>query len=77
MNELISLAVYVGRLEARVEALEKRRETAPPVHMHIGRAEEPQDETADRDAQTAARLLQEGIDSIMNYQGPGKAVGDA
>lgn len=73
MNELISLAIYVGRLEARLEALEKRPdvEEAPHVRLGLGHTEPSPDEAADRDAQQAAKLLQEGIDNIMNYQGPG------
>ena len=39
MNKLISLALHVGRLEARLEALEKRLEWEPPapeVHVELG-----------------------------------------
>lgn len=41
MNKLISLALHVGRLEARLEALEKRLEWEPPapeVHVELGHA---------------------------------------
>ncbi len=73
MNETIALAIYVGRLEARVETLEKKlaeRGPAPSVHLDLGRAETAGDEKAEQDAQTASRLMQEGIDNIMAYQWP-------
>ena len=73
MNETIALAIYVGRLEARVEALEKKlaeRGPVPSVHLDLGRTETAGDEKAEQDAQTASRLMQEGIDNIMAYQWP-------
>lgn len=78
MNEMISLAVYMGKLEARLEALEKRLEglnDAPKVQLGLGHKEEGEDDLADRDAQLASRLMQEGIDNIMGYQWPPKREG--
>ena len=76
MNKLISLALHVGRLEARLEALEKRLEWEPPapeVHVELGHAATGADPKAEEDARQAERLLQEGIDNIM---GPGGRVSD-
>lgn len=77
MNEMFSLAVYMGKLEARLEALEKRLEgmdDAPKVQLGMGHKEEGED-PADKDAQLASRLMQEGIDNIMGYQWPPKREG--
>ena len=68
MNKLISLALHVGRLEARLEALEKRLEWEPPAPGADPKAEE--------DARQAERLLQEGIDNIMGYQWPPRREGE-
>ena len=73
MNEMISLAIYVGRLEARIEALEKRldgAEDAPKVRLDLGHSEPAEDELSDKDAMLAYKLMQDGIDNIMGYQGP-------
>ena len=80
MNELISLAVYVGRLEARLESLEKRledRDAPSKVQLGLGHTvPSAADEGADEAAQLASRLMQEGIDSIMSYQWPPKREGE-
>ena len=79
MNKLISLALHVGRLEARLEALEKRLEWEPPapeVHVELGHAATRADPKAEEDARQAERLLQEGIDNIMGYQWPPRREGE-
>ena len=77
MNKLISLALHVGRLEARLEALEKRLEWEPPeVHVELGHAATGADPKAEEDARQAERLLQEGIDNIMGYQWPPRREGE-
>ena len=68
MNKLISLALHVGRLEARLEALEKR--------LEWGHAATGADPKAEEDARQAERLLQEGIDNIMGYQWPPRREGE-
>lgn len=75
MNEMISLAVYLGKLEARIETLEKRLEglrDAPRLQLDLRQKADAEDDLADRDAQLASRLMQEGIDNIMGYQWPTK-----
>ena len=74
MNKLISLALHVGRLEARLEALEKRQERE--VHVELGHAATGADPKAEEDARQAERLLQEGIDNIMGYQWPPRREGE-
>lgn len=79
MNEMISLAVYLGKLEARIETLEKRLEglrDAPRLQLDLRQKADAEDDLADRDAQLASRMMQEGIDSIMGYQWPPKREGE-
>ncbi len=66
MDGLIELAIAVGRLEARIDALEKRsytvdRTPAPEIKASFG--DESHEMTPDK-------RLQEGIDNIMGYQWP-------
>lgn len=63
MSELIELAIAVGRLEARIEALEKRAEPAPAPLVQPSFGEDAHEMTQDK-------RLQEGLDNIMGYQWP-------
>ena len=62
MDSLIELAIYVGRLEQRVKALEERepKYTAAPVFGDTEARTESGEKSPDK-------LLQEGIDNIMGY----------
>lgn len=73
MDELISLAIYVGKLEARVEALEKQNSCAAPVSLSFtkedpekGKLREPEEDPDE------ARLMMEGFNNIMDYSWPPK-----
>lgn len=70
MNDMIQLAVYVGKLEARLEAMEKQlsaRETVP-IRLDMGGHDAP--DSAEPDDDLASKRLQDGIDSILGYQWP-------
>lgn len=69
MDSLIELAIYVGRLEQRVKALEERepKYTVSPV---FGDTESHTEE------KSPDKLLQEGIDNIMGYQWPPTKAGE-
>lgn len=67
MDGLIELAIAVGRLENRVQELEKRlleqkQENAPAYSINLGGQED--------DRMSPDKLLQQGIDNIMGYQWP-------
>lgn len=74
MDGLIELAIAVGRLEQRVNELEKqlqetKKEAVPATEPCIAtlrgaRVEEKSDEM------TPDKLIQQGIDNIMGYQWP-------
>ena len=78
MDELISLAIYVGKLEARIEALEKKNGGAAPVSLSFSKdvsEAEPEEEICHRVAveePDEGRLMMEGFDNIMAYQWPPK-----
>lgn len=73
MDSLIELAMYVGRLEQRVKALEERDEmtkyTVSPVFGDTESSTENGEKTSDK-------LLQDGIDNIMAYQWPPAKAGE-
>ena len=67
MDGLIELAIAVGRLENRVNELEKllseqKPEPAPSYSINLC--------GQDDDRMSADKLLQQGIDNIMGYQWP-------
>lgn len=67
MNDLISLAIHIGKLEARLEALEKQMNTgeAVPVRLDMG-GHEPEEEEEDK----SDKRIRDGIASIMGYEYP-------
>lgn len=70
MDSLIELAMYVGRLEQRIKALEERepKYTVSPVFGDT--------ESRTEDEKSTDKLLQEGIDNIMGYQWPPAKAGE-
>lgn len=71
MDGLIDLAIAVGRLENRVQELEKLlSEKKPEPAYSINLCGQ------DDDRMTADKMLQQGIDNIMSYQWPPTKGGD-
>ena len=68
MDALISLAIYVGKLEARIESLEKGRKAAPE-------ANEPDDapvlEEKSEEREEEKKIM-EGMENIFAYEWPPK-----
>ena len=70
MDGMIELAIAVGRLEQRVNELERQLQEAVSAPepciatMHGVQVEEKTDEM------TPDKLIQQGIDNIMGYQWP-------
>lgn len=67
MDDLISLAIHIGKLDARLEALEKQMNAGEtvPVRLDMG-GHEPEEEEEDK----ADRRIRDGIASIMGYEYP-------
>lgn len=63
MFNLIGLAIQVGRLEKRVEELEKQQNSGKSVPVTVNMGEAPAEDKA-------GKLLQDGIDNILGYQWP-------
>ena len=61
MDDLISLAIHIGKLEQRIEALEKNSQKNV-VFAPVEEEESVEDNTE--------RLFQQGIDNILGYQWP-------
>lgn len=59
MDDLISLAIHIGKLEQRIEALEKNSQKNVVIP--------PMEETVEDNSE---RLFQQGIDNILGYQWP-------
>lgn len=69
MDTLIALAIHVGKLEARIETLEKLLE----------KGEKPAfvaPETEITEEQKEEQKLMEGFDNLMSYQWPPKKDGE-
>ena len=67
MNDLISLAIHIGKLEARIEALEKQLDGGKPVPVRLDMGEhEPEEE----DEGKYDKRIRDGIASIMGYEYP-------
>ena len=62
MDDLISLAIHIGRLEQRISDLEKRIPKVDAVSPPIVEEEEEENVTD--------KLFMEGIDNILGYQWP-------
>ena len=65
MFKWIELAIRLGKLEARVEALEGKRRQVPA---------EP--ETAAEELTESDRKMMEGLENIMSFQWPPRKDGD-
>lgn len=79
MDSLISLAIHVGKLEARLEALEARMEPrVAPEGKTGGKTPGFREQAAVCDGDTertederqAEQRFQEGIDNILGYEWP-------
>ena len=67
MDDLISLAIHIGKLEARIDALEKQLDGGKPVPVRLDMGEhEPEEEEEDK----ADKRIRDGIASIMGYEYP-------
>ena len=67
MDDLISLAIHIGKLEARIEALEKQLDGGNPVPVRLDMGEhEPEEEDEDK----YDKRIRDGIASIMCYEYP-------
>lgn len=69
MDGIMELAVELGKLTHRIEALEKRVLNTEAIccgMKPIGWDDMPEEE----EKPTPDRLLQDGIDAIMSYQSP-------
>ena len=49
MDDLISLAIHIGKLEARIEALEKQLDGGKPVPVRLDMGEHEPEEEEDED----------------------------
>lgn len=73
MDSLIALAIHVGKLEARMEALEaalegKNQEKTP--HFKAEEDEIGGDAERSEEERQAEQRFQEGIDNILGYEWP-------
>lgn len=68
MDDLISLAIHIGKLEARIEAMEKQLDGGKPVPVRLDMGEHEPEEEEDEDKYDK-RIL-DGIASIMGYEYP-------
>ena len=67
MDDLISLAIHIGKLEARIDALEKQLDGEKPVPVRLDMGEhEPEEEDEDK----YDKRIRDGIASIMGYEYP-------
>ena len=67
MDDLISLAIHIGKLEARIEALEKQLSVGETVPVRLDMGEhEPEEEDEDK----YDKRIRDGIASIMGYEYP-------
>ena len=67
MDDLISLAIHIGKLEARIEALEKQLDGGKPVPVRLDMGEHgPEEEDEDK----YDKRIRDGIASIMGYEYP-------
>ena len=67
MDDLISLAIHIGKLEARIEALEKQPSVGETVPVRLDMGEhEPEEEDEDK----YDKRIRDGIASIMGYEYP-------
>ena len=68
MDDLISLAIHIGKLEARIDALEKQLDGGKPVPVRLDMGEhEPEEE---EDEGKYDKRIRDGIASIMGYEYP-------
>lgn len=79
MDSLISIAIHIGKLEARIQALEARMEPrVAPEGKTGGKTPGFREEEAVCDGDTerteeerqAEKRFQEGIDNILGYEWP-------
>lgn len=80
MDGIVELAVLVGRLEHRIEELEKRlqqiKQPAPQDPPDVIATFRGKPVEGPIDDVTPDKLLQQGIDNIMGYQWPPRKEGD-
>ncbi len=81
MDNTIALAIYIGKLEARVERLEgllaEREQPISSTAPEDGRraaAEQPAEPSQEAEERLAEKRFQEGMDSILSYEWPVKKV---
>lgn len=72
MDSLIQLAIALGRLDHRVELLEKR-ESVNHIKFPEFSLENMEENEPER---SASKMIQDGIDNIMGYTWPPKKDGE-